>query len=314
MSDDQQYGEFSHGYASEPLHEPPKKEPDLIAETDNAEGVHELAQHLEAKWKNSGLSDSGESPIIDRRYINHATGEDIPQDKIITLKEAARDLDIVHKVEAAQHQQNADADLASKVDDARTQWHYENNPEFRAQADALIAQQQPEQPQHQPQQPEAQQPADPNDEFVKAWQSTDPRVKAALEAQLAQVTAAQQAYIDAAKQQAQFVARSVFHDFPELQNQSAEGMQAVVNAYSRTNPERAAAIQARVHDAMQVAQAAEQAQQQQRQQQAQQHRRSSELSGSRRRSLLDRHPELADAKWTEIAEAAIVGALWRRLV
>ena len=216
---DQQSEFLPPGMHSEPMFEK-KSDPELIAEDDFAEGVKALADHFVEKWRAEGKTDNSESPMIDRGY-KKPDGSPVEPDKVVTVRENAEALGKAYERDAEQLKQQADTELANQVDDARTQWHYENNPEFRAQADALLQQQaqagefadiktqadinklaSEDQPRfvrwqahmlarEQQAAPVEQQPADPNDEFVKAWQSTDPRVKAALEAQVEQVTAAQ---------------------------------------------------------------------------------------------------------------------------
>lgn len=95
--------------------------------------------------------------------------------------------------------------------------------------------------------------------------------------------------------------------FPELIGRSQQEAQAIVNAYATSNPERAAAIQAKVHDALLVAQAAEQAAAQQRQQQQQANRTQwQQYQQAEDKKFDEKYPEYADAKsCVAIADAVV---------
>jgi len=268
MSDEQQYGEFSHGFPSERMHEPPPKE-EPLTEGDSRQDILQVANALSEKWKAEGRSADSEKPIIDRRYINHTTGEDIPQDKILSVEEVGRDLSAVHKVEAEQKQLQTDAELASAVDSARSDWHYQNNAEYRAQVDSALAQQQ--QPEKQQSQPQAQEPAQqPVDELTAAWQKADPALRAAIEAEVGRVHAAQKQFADAAHEAARVSASAIFAQHPDLAGLSSDQINVALGVLSRENPEKFMQIQSQIaqakhyYDQSQQYRAAEQQQAQQK--------------------------------------------------
>lgn len=209
MSDDQVYGERTHGYASEPMF--PKPDPEPGVEDGEGVSVEAMAVELADKWRNQGLTPNSEKPLIDRGYKT-PSGDPVEPDRIVTVQENAKALGAAYERDAAQQQQQHQAALAEEIDHARLEFNMANDPELAARVEAL--QQQPQEAQQLQPEPQQQQQSDPVDELAKAWQATPGPVKKALEAQVAEIQKAQQSYVDASAEQARFLARSVFESLP----------------------------------------------------------------------------------------------------
>jgi hypothetical protein len=177
--------EVKAGY--ERLH-PTEPEPAPLAEDDSLDDMKAVAEQLAERWRSEGRSPTGEQPLIDRGYVDVATGERTAPNKVVSEKEFARDLAKVHQDEAEAAQQQHDAELANQIDNARIEFNLNNNPELRAQLEA--AQQQQTQPQQPAQQPAQQSGIHPDVEAALQNQ----HVRQAIEAELAQVEQARQQY------------------------------------------------------------------------------------------------------------------------
>jgi hypothetical protein len=245
--------EVKAGY--ERLH-PTEPEPAPLAEDDSLDDMKAVAEQLAERWRSEGRSPTGEQPLIDRGYVDVATGERTAPNKVVSEKEFARDLAKVHQDEAEAAQQQHDAELANQIDNARIEFNLNNNPELRAQLEA--AQQQQTQPQQPAQQPAQQSGIHPDVEAALQNQ----HVRQAIEAELAQVEQARQQYAAVTMQNVQVAAANLFASYPELRGLAPNQFDTALHVIQQRDPARHVEIATHIHQVAQIYQAAQQAQHQ----------------------------------------------------
>jgi hypothetical protein len=243
--------EVKAGY--ERLH-PTEPEPAPLAEDDSLDDMKAVAEQLAERWRSEGRSPTGEQPLIDRGYVDVATGERTAPNKVVSEKEFARDLAKVHQDEAEAAQQQHDAELANQIDNARIEFNLNNNPELRAQLEA--AQQQQTQPQQPAQQPAQQSGIHPDVEAALQNQ----HVRQAIEAELAQVEQARQQYAAVTMQNVQVAAANLFASYPELRGLAPNQFDTALHVIQQRDPARHAEIATHINQVAQIYQAAQQAQ------------------------------------------------------
>jgi hypothetical protein len=223
LSDDQPYGESSvqaqQGYQemSNAYAEPEQKKKEYPAEE---HGLRAAAEDLAAT-----RAPSQEEPTP-RNYVEYGGdrhGESVPANETISLERASDDLTRQRTAEQAAQQPHDPAQLATVVDNIREAFpNRELPPTFVQDLQEAHAQaQQPEAPSEfndkarahmaaeEPQQP--QQPGiDPEIQAALA----NPKIRAALETEVAQVEAARQQFATATLQAAQLAAGSLFSQYP----------------------------------------------------------------------------------------------------
>jgi hypothetical protein len=183
------------------------------------EAAQELQQHREAA-----------QPPIERSYINTQSGERVPENQTIKIDRAAKDLAAKRAEETDAIEQAAVARLQQDVDRFRSEAAAAEQPTAPQPADLAP-------------QPETSEPAPTNGvdpEVAKALQN--PKIRQALEQQVAVAEQTRQAYAQAAQQfiQAQDVA--LLSNFPELRGANAQTLPAVLHAINSRDPGRAAQI------------------------------------------------------------------------
>jgi hypothetical protein len=233
LSEDQKFGEASvqadQGFA--PMgnaYAPPPQEPAREYSAD-LDGIKEVARNLEDE-RRKRRGDLNDDPIP-RTYVQHGGpdhGEKVPPNETISVERASEDLT---RQRAFEHeaQQPPPEDVAAAIDNVRAQATQQPQPE--AQPDAQTHEQQA-------------QPADGVDpEIAQALQN--PKIRAALEAEVAQAEQAAQ-YASLTRTAAQVSAASLFSFAPELASLPTEQLPHAMAAIAKVNPARAAEIQAQL--------------------------------------------------------------------
>jgi hypothetical protein len=201
-------------------------------------------------------------------------GEKIPENQTLEAEQAARDLNLVRNWEATAAQPDLDR-VQNAVDNMRQAFPQRELPaDFIPQLEqaAEQAKQQQSQPQEQqPQvdaQPQQQQPTDGVDpEIAAALQN--PKIRAALEAEVQSAEAARVQYAQATAQAAQLAGASLLASFPELANVPTNQLQTAIQVIGARDPQRAQAINAQLERTQALYAASVQAQNAQAQIQAQ---------------------------------------------
>jgi hypothetical protein len=181
-----------------------------------------------------------------REYrLQNGLGDKVPANQTITPEKAADDLTALREQEL--NAQTPDpAEVANAIDAARAE--YLQQP---AQPEAQ------QQPQEQPQQQPVDDGIDP--EIRQALEN--PKVRAALEAEVASVEQARQQYVSATRTAAQLSAAALFSQFPELSSLTEAQLPIALQMIQRQDPAKAAAIEnafQRTKGLWQASQAAEQ--------------------------------------------------------
>jgi hypothetical protein len=193
-----------------------------------------------------------------REYrLNNGLGDKVPDNRTLTAERAADDLTRLRAEEVASQLPDP-AEVANAIDAAR---HDYLNPQQQTQPEA----QQTQQPQ--------QDGIDP--EIAQAL--SNPKIRAALEAEVAQTTAQREHYAKTAKEAASLAVAGVIANFPELANVPLDHLQSAIATIAATNPQRAAAINTaleRTKVLMDVSQKAQATQQQVRAKQFEQYAQS----------------------------------------
>src|SRR5262249_19545948 len=149
----------------------------------------------------------------------------------------------------------------------RSQYQAWQAGQYPNQPQPEVAAQQPaEQPQPQQQRPPQKPDIDP--EILEAL--SKPKVRAALEAEVAHVEQARQQYAQGAKAAATMAAASLLASFPELANVPTNMLQTAVATIGQVNPQRAQQINAHLERVQNLYNASQQAEAARQQIQAQQ--------------------------------------------
>jgi hypothetical protein len=233
LSEDQKIGEASveaaQGYTSmSDAYAPPEEK----RKTYNAEegGIREAAEDL------NKARASTEAEPIPRTYVEHGGdhhGEAVPENQTLSLERASDDLTRQRAVEQAAQQPDP-VEVANAIDNAR------------AQATQQQPQPQPE-PQAQPQQTDQaqtteQQHPDIDPEIAQAL--NNPKIRAALEAEVQAAEQARAQFAQQARAVAQLSAASLFSQWPALASLTTAELPHALSALAKTDPAQAAAIQA----------------------------------------------------------------------
>ena len=228
----------------------------------DSDGLKEAAADLEeARTANAPQPQTGEDGILTRNYqflTGERAGEAIPENQTITAERAARDVAMMREYEAAL-QQPQTADIAAAIDGVRNQ--YSTNPQPQQPEAQAQTTEQPQQAQ-QPAQPPLPDGVDP--EIAAALQAS-PKLRSAIEAELATVEQSRAQYAQSARAAAQITAAALLSNFPEIASLSAQEMPYALQAIAKTDPAKAQAIEnqlGRVKSLYAASQEAERAQQQ----------------------------------------------------
>jgi hypothetical protein len=234
---------------------PPEK-PKLYEAASDADAVRQASEDLQ-KLRSENKVPAAEPEEIDRsyRYLQgDRAGEKVEANLSLDPVRAANELTAVRQQEAASQQ----PDLTAKdVDAVREAW-------IQQQA----AEQQPpaaEQPQQQttPEQPQTSDQPQIDPEIAQAL--ANPKIRAALEAEVAQADAQRQAYMQATAQASALALQSLLSQYPELQQFNAQQLPVAIKTIAASDPQKAANIEAHLNRVHQLNQANQQVQQQQQQ-------------------------------------------------
>jgi hypothetical protein len=221
---------------------PREEDPRKKKYTSDQDGLRAAAREVVKERDETNPQADPASPV-DRSYqylTGDRAGEKLEPEHELSLEKASDDLTRIRAWEKSVEQPN----IAEGVD------------QFRA---AVAEAQQP--------QPEAQtaeqRQVDPLQQAL-----SDPRIRAALEQEVAQVESARQQYATATWQAAQLAAGSLFASYPELMNFNSQQLPIALATIEKTDPVKAAKIQAHIGQVQQLYQASQAIQAQQQQQQA----------------------------------------------
>jgi hypothetical protein len=209
------YEPMADSYAAS-TEEPKKKTYDA-----DQDGLHSAAKDLTQ-------SRQPEPEPLERKYqwlSGEKAGEPIPENQTVSAERAARDVEMMRNYEASL-QQTPQADVAAAIDTARA---YAANP----------PQAQPDQDQAQAQQPT--QPDGIDAEIAQALQN--PKIRAALEAEVQAAEQARGQYAQAARAAAQITAASLLSNYPELASLTSEQIPHALAAISKVDPAKAQQIE-----------------------------------------------------------------------
>jgi hypothetical protein len=280
-SENQTYGEASvqaeQGFApmSDAYAAPEEKRKTYSAEEG---GIREAAEDL------SATRASNQAEPTPRHYIEYGGErhlEAVPANETISLERASDDLTRQRTAEATTQNPHDPAQLAVVVDNVRAAYPNRELPPTFVQdlqdAHAQAQQQpQPEAPSEfndkarahmaaeEPQQP--QQPGiDPEIQAALA----NPKIRAALETEVAQVEAARQQFATATLQAAQLAAGSLFSQYPALAQVNSQDLPGAIALIEKTDPATGAKIRAHIAQVQNLYSASQQARAQQEQLQQQ---------------------------------------------
>jgi hypothetical protein len=238
------------------------------------DGVEKAARDL-TEAREQGRVPRAEDEPIDRGYINYTTGERVPEGQTLEAQRAARDLKMVRDHESGIQNPHDPAHLALAVDNIRQAFPDKELPPNFVQDMQQVAeqvQQQQQQAQAQAAEPQIEQPqpslpdgVDP--EIAQALQN--PKIRAALEAEVQAAEQARIQYAQGSRQAAQLAAAATLAQFPELANLSAAELPHAVNAIRQVNPAKATEIEAQLNRVKSLSEASQQAVAAQQQIQAQ---------------------------------------------
>jgi hypothetical protein len=277
LSEDSKFGEASvqsdQGFTTMSDAYSPPEDKRKTYEGDTASAVREAARDLDkARASDQVPKAEGEIP---RNYVQHGGddhGEPVPENETISLERASDDLTRQRSFEQAA-QQPAVADVAAAIDHARDAYTNGQQPQ-QPQPEQFQAQQTTE---AQPQQPPVDIPQGVDPELYQELQRS-PKLRAAIEQDIANLANAQQQYTSAtaaaARSAAEYAAAGILTQFEELRGLRPDQISTALSVMAKTNPQRAQAAlsqlgqakamydQAQALQAQQAqAQAAQQAQQ-----------------------------------------------------
>jgi hypothetical protein len=251
-----------------PMADPGAAVDDKATYGNDAEGLKEAAKDLSEAREARTVKQAEAEPLV-RTYqylTGDKAGEAIPDNQTITAERAARDVSTMREYEAAS-QQPQQSDIANAIDSFRNA--YAANPQQQQQIAEQPQGQQQEQPQatEQAQQPEQATPPGIDPEIAQAL--NNPKIRAALEAEVQSAEQARAAFAQGARQAAQVAAASVLSNFPELANVPAAHLQTAIDVIARQDPQRAMAINGALQRTQALLTASQQAEAAQQQIQAQ---------------------------------------------
>jgi hypothetical protein len=184
-------------------------------------------------------------PTLREYRLENGLGAPVPANRTITAEKASDDLTRLRAEEAASQQPDRAAEAAA-IDAARQAYF---NPQ---------EQQQP-QPEAQQQQ---QQPVDDTIDPEIRQALENPKIRAALEAEVASVEQARQQYVSATRTAAQLSAAAMFSQWPELSSLTEAQLPVALQLIQRQDPAKAAAIENAFQRTKGLWQASQQAEQQ----------------------------------------------------
>jgi hypothetical protein len=254
-----------------PLPRDPDRRKKFAADSDGLrEAAKEVVKEREARQP------SAEDVERDYRW-NAGHGDRVDPSITVSAERAASDLDRVRQKDHDETHPAADTDkLAAIVDGLRAAYPNRELPaDFvpQLQQAAEQAKQQQSQPEPQPQvaepQVEQQAPVDGIDPEIRAALE-NPKIRAALEAEVQAAENARHQYAQGARTAVQLSAAAMFSQWPELASLTTEQLPHALAAIQKVDPAKSAAIHAQLQRTQQLWQASRQAEAAQEQIQAQQ--------------------------------------------
>ena len=174
-------------------------------------------------------------PVIYKQHGGDHHGEPAAADESVSAEQAARNLADWRNQKATAKEQQSDALTAEVIDAVRAE-RFGQVQQPQAQQQAQPEQQQPQiQPQAAEQLPEG---IDP--ELAKVLEN--PKVREALQSEVAQIHAAQKTYMDGLHQNAVTASAALFSAYPELNGLNQDQLRGAIAAIAHQNPQRASEI------------------------------------------------------------------------
>jgi hypothetical protein len=208
--------------------EPPKEEESTFESNDV--GLREAAEER-----------VGETPEPVAITLNDSeSGKPRPANETLSAESAAREL--ANYRNSIEDQKTAQSEQVTRELIDNIQGNAQN-PELRPQAQPAEQQQPPPQPVEA--QPTEQLPPGIDPTLAKAL-TENPQLREALRAEVAQIQAAQQSYIDVTRANAQTAAAALFASYPELRGILGDQIKAAIQVISNQNPQRGAEIVAHI--------------------------------------------------------------------
>jgi hypothetical protein len=224
------------------------------AYADDESGIKRAAKDL-TEARESVTGPKADAEPIDRGYSwlsGDKAGQPVAPNETLTAERAARDLQAVRDFEVSSQQPAPEA-IAAGIDEARANYLGQQQPTA-----------QPEQPPVDPAATEfARQAAEQGIDPEIAAAISNPKVRAALESELATVENARRQYHESLVQSAQLAGASLLASFPELSNVPTNQLHTAIQAIQQVNPQRAAAINAHLEKTQSLLNAVKQVSQQQ---------------------------------------------------
>lgn len=176
--------------------------------------------------------DDDDPPTVERKYVHlngESAGEGIERHKTVKLDRAVRDLSKLRAAEAADLDTRVNEISAQAVDQLRA-----GNRNAAEQNDQPAEPPAVEQAPDLAPQPETPSAIDP--EIAQALQS--PKLREALQAEVATAEAARQQYTQAATEAAELAASALYSSFPELRGLNAQQIGGALQVIAAQNPAR----------------------------------------------------------------------------
>ncbi|AMN43102.1 hypothetical protein [Rhodoplanes sp. Z2-YC6860] len=243
--------------------------------------------------------DDDDPPAIERKYVHldgDSAGEGIERNKTVKLDRAAHDLSELRAAEAA--------DLDARINEMSAQAIDQVRGEARGTAEQIdrpaevAATEQASELAPQPETPPA---IDP--EIARALQN--PKVRDALQAEVAGAEAARQQYTQAATEAAELAASALYGSFPELRGLNAQQIGGALQVIAAQNPARYEQLRAQLAQTHQLYTASVQAQAAQQQRTAAQFQQfAAQNDAAMERFLKSEPPETVARVKQEIAAIA----------
>jgi hypothetical protein len=216
----------------------PAEQPEEKTFGSDDDGLRKAARELVNRDKSLNnvpeVPQESEAPITERGYIRN-NGEQIDEKKTISPERAARDLTQNRNDEVAQAEASLRQLAAQEIDAVRAEQGHENAPDPVAEALRQHQAAQPIEPQPESV-PYQQQPSGLDPEVAQALQN--PKVRQALEAEVAQAVTARQQYAAAIEQTKDVAAHAVLAHFPELAGLSGHDQALTLKLMATQNPQR----------------------------------------------------------------------------
>jgi hypothetical protein len=223
----------------EPLPDPAEPEAEEKTFGSDKDGLEAAARELVRRDGLDGAPEvpqESEAPITERGYVRNSSEgtEHIDESKTISAERAARDLTQNRAAEVDQAEAALRQLAAQEADAVRAAQGHESAPDPVAEG---LKQFQAEQVQPQPESiPYQQQPSGLDPEVAQALQN--PKVRQALEAEVAQTITARQQYVEAIEQTKDVAAHAVLAHFPELAGLSGHDQALTLKLMATQNPPR----------------------------------------------------------------------------